>query len=216
MMSINLWASTYCFERSESLFKVKTELKKIMLSDEDVIIDTKSNCIETAVRPYREGLISKFLRLNYNTKPELSRKSQISGQLCRFHLKKTEMTEKKLDKLDIGKNNRASTTTTNEKVLSSREILVSEGRVGLLTIDDENIYVKCEKYSSNYGVDFSLTSEFAQSLTTSITVVKGEWVNISTIRNDLSQKSNTKSLSHGIEYKKQIGEKTINYFVSIQ
>lgn len=216
MMSVNLWASTYCFERSESLFKIKKDLKNIMLNDEDVVIDTKSNCIETAVRPYREGLVSKYLRLNYNIKPELSRKSQISGQLCRFHIKKSELIEKKTNEVNVGKNNRLSSTATDEKILSSREIIVSEGRVGLLTVDDENIYVKCEKYSSNYGVELSLSSDFSQSITTSVTMVKGEWINISTIKDDLSRKSNTKSLSHGIDYRKQTGEKTINYFVSIK
>jgi len=61
-----------------------------MLPDEDVIIDTKSNCLETAVRPYRESLISKYLRMNYSMRPELAKKSRISGQLCRFHIKKKD------------------------------------------------------------------------------------------------------------------------------
>ena len=178
MMSINLWASTYCFERSESLFTIKNNLKKIMLPDEDVIIDTKSNCLETAVRPYRESLISKYLRMNYSMRPELAKKSRISGQLCRFHIKKNDSLSKIEDKLNLGTKNNFEKSQVSETSSSVREILVSEGRVGLLTIEDENIYVKCEKYAETFGIELSLTSEFSQGLTTSLTLAKGEWINI--------------------------------------
>lgn len=216
LLTLNTYSLNYCLERNYSLFKVKSDLKTILLADEGVVIDTSSNCIEIAVRPYRENLINKYMTMSYRI---VSSKGQFSsplvGQMCKIFLRKTVVENEESKNLVIGQKVNLEKLNSLSKESSTREILLNEGRVGVLGIDKESLYVKCKIFPSTYELELSFNNEFSDSLSTTISLSEGEWLNISSVSKDLSDKSRKISI-HEIQDKKTSGEKTTIYFVSVK
>lgn len=207
---------SYCLEKSQSLFKVKNDIKPMLLADEDILLDTATNCIELAVRPYRHALINKFIRMSYPIVSSKETTLSFQGQMCRFTLKKVENKNQEEVGVSLGQKIDLKKLEESSKALSTREILVSEGRVGVLDIDSTSLYAKCAIFANKIEIEVSLSSKFDQSLSTTVVIDEGEWLNISSIKEDLSSKDKSLSLQTGLSRTKKEGEKSIAFYISVK
>lgn len=207
---------SYCIEKTHSLFQVKNDLKQILLEDENVILDTQKNCIELAVRPYRHSLVSKFIRMSYPIVSSKDGNIVFQGQMCRFFLRKDEALDATASAFELGKNFKINNFDEKKKAISTREILVSEGRVGILDLDNTSMYVKCSILPGRIEIELALNSKFEQSLSTTVDILEGEWLSISSVFEDLSNKSKSMSASDGLKIEKKDGEKKVNFSISVK
>lgn len=207
---------SFCIEKTHSLFKIKNDLQQILLTDEGVILDTQKNCIELAVRPYRHSLVSKFIRMSYPVVSSKDGNIVFQGQMCRFFLRKDESLESSGSGFELDRNFKINNFDEKKKAILTREILVSEGRVGILDLDNSSLYVKCSILPGKIEIELSLNSMFDQTLSTTVDLIEGEWLSISSVYEDLSNKSKKVSLADGLKVEKKDGEKKINFSISVK
>lgn len=216
LISINVFSMSFCIEKTHSLFSVKNDLKQILLEDEGVILDTQTNCIEIAARPYRQGLVSKFIRMSYPIVSSKDGNIVYQGQMCHFYLRKDELSSEKENSLKIANRFRYENFDSSKKAIQTRQIVVSEGRVGLLELDGTSMYVKCSIFADRIEVELSLNSKFDQSLSTTVIVKEDEWFNVSSVNEELNKKNQNISSTSGLNVTNKEGEKKITFSLSVK
>lgn len=207
-------AATYCLSAKESPLKAKKQIQEILLSDEGVIANSSTNCLEVAVREYRRPLVDKFMKMSFDLRSSSSLQES-SRQLCKFTLRKVEAKNSKSNDFSLGRDTRIKVSFSGEKIVSNSDLIVMEGRTASLSMDDESIYLKCDKRGSLYELSFSLKRNFMTKMSTSLDITPGQWVNVGSIEKDLSKKSKSVSIEQGLNYSDTKGVKKHDYYITV-
>ena len=82
-------------------------------------------------------------------------------------------------------------------------------------MDDQEVFVTCHVFGTNYRVELSLDSSNS-SLSTSVNTTKGSRLNIGQMVEDLNNRSRNIDIKKGVNYQKQKGRAVSDYFLIIQ
>ena len=95
-------------------------------------------------------------------------------------------------------------------------VVVSRGRSANINAYGVDLTVKCTFVRSNtYDADISLTGKDA-SISTSITLSRGQNVDLGNVINDLSNKEKELNIKNGGTYTKTTGSGSTKYYLTVQ
>ncbi|OIQ19625.1 MAG: hypothetical protein BM556_03830 [Bacteriovorax sp. MedPE-SWde] len=207
-------AATYCLKKSQSLFKAKKEIKSILLPDEAVLIDSRTHCLEVAVRDYRKSLVNKYIRMSFTVTSQ-SQSSPSRRRICKIKVKKVISNTLNSRSLNLGNRVDIRDNIDDLQETSNSEMIVMEGRQGSISTDNSALFITCHKSGEGHELTFSATSGSSSGLSTTVYVSPGKWVNAGQISTNLNNKTNSKSLSTGLKNSKSSGQKKTTYFITV-
>ena len=208
------YATKYCFNPGQSLFKIKKEVKQILLADEDVILDTRENCLEIAVRPYRKELVNKFIKMSFN--PSVRENQEfITRETCVIQLRMSSSKKADTNMLQLGAKNDLLQSNEQLEKLTKNEMVLTQGRPSLLAFDGIEMFATCNKRGDFYEVEFSLRNDGDILASTSVDLTQGQWLEIGSHLNKLNKQINNKSIRDGIFYTKTKGFKNTKYEIMV-
>jgi hypothetical protein len=206
-----------CLKNSNDLNNAKLRIKDILHTKDQVFIRESTGCLEFIMGPKRLTLyntyLSKFYSLrNVNTSLISGTEQEASYRNCRFKYIKESHEEIEADKYKIGRNGKIKKSLSKSKANTRGSIVVTEGKWGLLHVNNSKIYVTCKKIGYLFEVEVSL-SEKDSSLSTSVNISKGQRITLGAIVNNLRSRDSSISLSQGYGKNKTRGKEAYSYFL---
>ncbi|EQC49529.1 hypothetical protein M899_3139 [Bacteriovorax sp. BSW11_IV] len=213
-----------CFDRHTSLENIKKEISPFLLEGESLSINQTEYCVEFEVgsddrMTLIDGLISTKYRVksSYRSQKEASLAPAVS-QNCRIEIQRTEKERKVIKKVQVGSKTRLIEETVQGSGKSTSQMLLGEGRPGLLKMDGDDYYLKCEKRGSqSYEITLSIEKNYGRdSLSTAITVQKNDPVDIGSMKDEINKKDKKIGIPVGVSYGSEKSNVTYNYILYIR
>lgn len=226
MSSFNLRADLlgFCFSPSTNIKNVQSYLRQILLPSEQVYLRRSLNCVEVEAKSHRKGLIDKFIKVKFDIikryEPGLQGANPSSFSAaparCRLELIRTGEAKSKTFSVDIGRRNDLRESKAKQKTVSKSQILLSSGKPGRLKLDDRDLQVLCRSRGrNNYELEFSFESK-RNSVVTSVTISRGQSVDLGSIVDDLNSKNRDLSIQDGINYSKTKGKSKARFELKVK
>jgi hypothetical protein len=196
----------YCFE-GENLSQVSSYLKPILKSTDSINEIRSANCLEVQLSNVRIPLFDSWLSRRYKYRNDFSNLSgtvqkPVSSKNCRLELNKKTKSSSQLNSGNIGSKNNININSSGSSRTSRSRFLMMSGEPFSLRINDFNTYITCHKKSSgNYQIRISL-SENKGALSTSVSLVSGQEVNVGSIVENLDSKSKNMNIQKGLGFQK--------------
>jgi len=211
----------YCLGDGESLRAAKFHLGKILAPRDQIHIRSSVGCIEIVGGAERFDLYDRFLRAKfrvirtYKDQDTGSSTTNISRGMCRIFITKIGKSKKITDKVKIGKSGNISRSEGKGSSKSTSNLILSYGKRGGLTVNSQRLGVTCKKAGAGYLLEFDLESK-ESGISSNAFVTPGQELNIGGIVNDLNNKRRTVSLNNGVEYEKEKGKESFDYFLKVK
>jgi hypothetical protein len=212
----------YCFESNVSLKAVRSHLSAILSPRDEVFERPSMNCIEVTISSTREELFEtwiykRFKPIRIYRTDGVVENNQTMGQMpmCRMTVERVSRSDSSIDDVSVGSHNKLKNTRSKSNGVSQSSLLLTSGVRGRLRMDDQEVFVTCHVFGTNYRVELSLDSSNS-SLSTSVNTTKGSRLNIGQMVEDLNNRSRNIDIKKGVNYQKQKGRAVSDYFLIIQ
>ncbi|MBK24179.1 MAG: hypothetical protein CME70_09285 [Halobacteriovorax sp.] len=223
LLNSNLQAALYgyCLGDGESLRAAKFHLSKVLAPKDQIHIRSSVGCLEIVGGAERFELYDRFLRAKfrvirtYKDQDTGSRISQIPRGMCRIFVTKIGKNKKVTDKVKIGKSGNLSRSEAKGISKSTSNLILSYGKRGSLTVNEQRVGITCKKAGAGYQLEFDLENKDS-GISSNAFVTPGQELNIGGIVNDLNNKRRTVSLNNGLEYEKEKGKEFFDYFLKVK
>lgn len=207
-------ATTFCLQSNQSIFKAKKELETLLIEGEDILVDSRTNCLIVAVKEYRRELINKFMSMNYRLTSNYT-SSQGTRRSCKIRLKKVTLEKLSSKGIEAGTSLDIRSSLENMQETSSMDILLMEGKAGTLSLDNNSLKVMCRRSPSGYELGFSLMASGSTMISSEASIQVGQWLNVGSISRSLNNRRNKKSTRTGIDIQNSNGQNTTTYFLTV-
>jgi len=195
---------------------VKSHVSSILAPKDKVYFRRAKNCLEIKLNPKRQELTRTWIGKKYQViGPDIGSASLAMGRECRLKVERTLRASSNTTKLKIGQRSGVNRIDSNSMGKRSTSLLLSSGRQGRIRYNDEIVFLKCIKGGGdNYQVEISVDAPQG-GLSSSVSLVKGQKINIGEIINQNRARSSRLSLSSGaaVSSKEALGK--FNYFLMI-
>jgi len=215
----------YCFNRSVSLNAVHDHLKVVLSPHDEVIENSSSHCLNVVMKGqhkdelYRKWIAKKFKISTTSLNSTLSDDPALRPQHrehCRLEVQRKSKTDRQTVEASLSKRSKLNERTYKHSGSQVSSLLLGIGKPGSLRVDSDYLNVICKSQnSSRVFLDISL-SGVKSSVSTSITLEKGQTINLASIVEDLNDKYERVSLKKGISVMNRKGKKTYDYFLKIK
>lgn len=205
---------SFCFERRNSLEDIKSYMQKIASPKDQIYLREKDHCLDIESSEIKEPLFRQWAQKRYRLVTS-STTVQPSSKMCR--LKLTQEGSALEDKTQVSLTRKQALLRKAELSKRSsrvRTLLVQSGKEASLRVDDSKLQIKCYwRNATTYETVFSLES-LKNSISSSLTLRKGQRIELGDVVDDLNQKDNSASLS-GIKHQKNTRDSKISYWLEI-
>ncbi len=221
----NIYAAVvdYCFLSSTALRTVNTHLQTVLSPQDEVIENHSSHCLNVVMKNdlkeelYRKWISKKFSIISsdhYGSTEVSTRPSELEH--CRLEIEKITTIDKNTKSGQLSSTPSALDKKFKHAGVQKSSLLLSVGRPGSLRVDDDYLNVICKsKNSSRMFLDISLSGE-KSSISTSVTLERGESLNLASLVEDLNDKHREISLKKGVVLERTKGQKQFEYFLRIK
>ncbi len=213
----------YCFEQTTSLSNVHHYLNTVLSPQDEVVENNSAHCLNVVVKNdlkeelYRKWIGRKFKILSSSN--SLGYPASTIPQVqehCRLEVEKISKMDKTTTGVDVSMKTKAYERNFKHSGSQRSNLLLGVGSPGRLRVDDDYINVTCKsRNTSRVFLDISLWGE-RSSVSTSVTLDKGQTLDLASIVEDLNNRSQSLSLNRGVQVKKTKGQKSYQYFLRIK
>jgi hypothetical protein len=168
---------------------------------------------------YRKWISRKYQILNSsisNTRLDREDYSGTVNEHCRLELEATTHVIRKDTNASISARSKLGQTDYNTNQVRKTSLLLGVGVPGSIRLDDEVVMATCKsKNETKAFIDFSLMGVHS-SLSTSVTLIKGQSIDLGSVVEDLKRENRKISLSKGIQLNKRDGNKSKTFKLRIK
>ena len=216
----------YCFSHNQSLSTVHQHLKTVLSPQDEVILNESSHCLNVVMKNdykeelYRKWILKKFSLVNstriHQSAMVSNAKPVAQKQHCRLEVERVSHLQRRTTKGSLSKQSVVNQTSIKSNGSQKSSLLLGIGSPGSLRVDDDYINVICKsRNASRVFLDISLTGRNS-SVSTSLSIERGQKVNLASIVEDLNNKYKRLSLAQGLEVEETKGSKSFDYFLRIK
>ncbi len=215
----------YCFSSRTSLSSVRAHLNTVLSPQDEVVENSSSHCLNIVIKnDLKEELYRKWISRKYPiissdssaTMKSSSINSRTVQEHCRLEVERLTNVDKKTTGVDISKRSGAYERSFKHSGSQRSSLLLGVGRPGSLRVDNDYINVICKsRNASRVFLDISLTGE-KSSVSTSVTLNRGQSLDLASIVEDLNNRFRNISLKKGVRVEKIEGKKSYQYYLRIK
>ena len=223
LSSIHAAVIDYCFVASTSLSSVQSHLQTVLSPRDEVIINNSSHCLNVVMNnDFKEELYRKWISRKYQiisssgfsdkrVAPRVSEQEH-----CRLEMERITSVDSTTRGGRLSQNSKAYERNFKHSGSQKSSIVLSVGRPGSLRVDDDYLNVICKSQnSSRVFLDIALTG-IKSSVSTSVTLDRGQSLNLASIVEDLNDRFRELSLKNGVSLEKTKGQKQYQYYLRVK
>jgi len=218
--SYSLGLKGLCFKASTSLDRVLMDMKALALPKDKFFKREAVNCIEVKLSDARFSLYQKYLKRKYLITRTYSgmdtgatRPQGLTGQNCRIEIQKVSSDESTTKQFGLGKKTKLSKSQNSGSRTSTSRLLLASGQKSNMAMDGNSVDLVCWPSSDVTARIVVSLSYDSSRLSTTVSVRKGQKVNLGQIVDKLNDKSRDISLRRGLGYKKTNGQRVSDFFL---
>ena len=168
---------------------------------------------------YRKWIARKFKISTTSLNSTLSDDPSLRPQRrehCRLEVQRKSKTDSRTFEGSLSKQSKLNERSYKHSGSQVSSLLIAIGKPGSLRVNEDYLNVICKSQnSSRMFLDISL-SGVKSSVSTSITLEKGQTINLASIVEDLNDKYQSFSLEKGISIMNRKGKSHYDYFLKIK
>ena len=204
-------ASKVCFKKRNSPNKVKRTFSDLLLKNESILVLKSSNCVLLDMSEERINLFKDMMNKSFAI---VSRST--SSRMCRMKLKEVEKKKLENSKVNIGKKIFFTHESNKNFKTTIRSLLSVEGRASRISVNNEDLYIRCKILPNHYELTFSLTNLFNIQFSSTVNLSRDRWLNVGQISRDLGSKKRGVSINSGLKYQNTADLEVKDYFLSVE
>ena len=223
LSSIHAVVVDYCFVATTSLQSVQSHLQTVLSPRDEVLINSSSHCLNVVMKNelkeelYRKWISRKYQIISSSGYSNTGIAPRVSEQQhCRLEMERVTTADIKTQGGRLSQNSKAYERNFRHSGSQKSSILLSIGRPGSLRVDDDYLNVICKSQnSSRVFLDISLTG-IKSSVSTSVTLERGESLNLASVVEGLNDRFKELSLKNGVSIEKTKGQKQFQYYLRVK
>lgn len=214
----------FCFKSGTNLKSVEVYLSPILKESDKVHFRSSMNCIEIKLSLARHGLFEKYLRQRFKLIQSYSGDGltatipEFSNKKCKIEVLKKGKGKQNRDSFSFSRKGNIRSEQSRDSQVVRSYLLLNEGRSGSIEVDGESVDLTCfSRGGDRFEITLTIKSKRSHnSLSSSITVVVGERVNIGSIVEDLKDRDRTIGLQEGLKYSRKKKQLNYLYFLTVK